>query len=89
MNTTSFTQGFTTTPETKISQCNWDKLANTLANKPHGSTVKITNGLVLTRTNNGNDDCWKIEVSKGHYIVVIDYNPIQLSQEDLDYINSL
>ena len=89
MNVTTFTQGFTTTPENKLSQCNWDKLANTLVNKPHGSTVKITNGLVLARTNNGNDDCWKIEVSKGHYIVVIDYKPNQLSDEDIAYINSL
>lgn len=89
MNTTPFTQDFVTAPETKISQCNWDKLASNLANKPHGSIVKITNGLVLTRTNKGDDDCWKIEVCIGHYIVVIDYKPIQLTQEDLDYINSL
>jgi hypothetical protein len=86
MNNTAFTSGFDTTPTSKISQCNWDKLAKVLANKSHGSTVKITNGLVITRNNKGEENNWYIEVTKGHYVVVIDYNPVQLSQEDYDYI---
>lgn len=84
-----FMQVDTTEVDSKISQCSWDKLASTLASKPHGSVVKITNGLVITRTNKGDDDYWNVKVCTGHYITVIDYKPIVLTQEDIDYINSL